>query len=97
MPVTANAPQSSEDELLNRFPQATITQSPPAPSITTQYHPFIEGLLKSLPAESEPWPIERRAKWLEAASNIFDLIYGGGTGNILIAVEPATGNGKGEP
>ena len=39
------------------------------------YHPFIEGLLETLPHPNEVWSIEGREKWLSAASNIFDLIY----------------------
>ena len=39
------------------------------------YHPFIEGLIKTLPKPETEWPIEARRKWLQAASNIFDLIY----------------------
>jgi hypothetical protein len=39
-------------------------------------HPLIEGLIKSLPKDPEqPWPIEKRAKWLRAAAQNFDLIY----------------------
>jgi hypothetical protein len=52
-------------------------------------HPFIEGLLKTLPDpdSGEEWPLERRVKWLQTAANIFDLIYKGEGG---IKVEPAT-------
>lgn len=39
------------------------------------YHPFIEGLLDSLPTPKSPWPIDARRKWLQTASGIFDLIY----------------------
>lgn len=39
------------------------------------YHPFIEGLLKTLPAAETAWEIDKRAKWLQAAANIFELIY----------------------
>ena len=39
------------------------------------YHPFIEGLLRALPEDDAQWAIEKRAKWLQAAANIFDLIY----------------------
>ena len=38
-------------------------------------HPFIEGLLKTLPEEGEDWPIKSRAKWLTLAANAFDMIY----------------------
>jgi len=41
------------------------------------YHPFIEGLLKTLPRVGEEWPIRDRAKWLKLAANAFDLIYKG--------------------
>ena len=40
-----------------------------------QYHPFIEGLLKTLPSAETQWPIEARKKWLLTAENIFGLIY----------------------
>ena len=38
-------------------------------------HPFIEGLLKTLPKPETNWPIAGRLKWLQAASHVFDLIY----------------------
>jgi len=52
-------------------------------------HPFIEGLLKTLPDpdSDEEWPLDKRVKWLQTAANIFDLIYKGEGG---IKVEPAT-------
>ncbi|MCA4920410.1 MAG: hypothetical protein ING82_13370 [Roseomonas sp.] len=40
-------------------------------------HPFIQGLLKTLPATGSQWPIKDRAKWLKLAANAFDLIYEG--------------------
>jgi hypothetical protein len=40
-------------------------------------HPFIEGLLRTLPEPETNWAVEGRAKWLQAAANIFDLIYKG--------------------
>ncbi|HEX4486154.1 MAG TPA: hypothetical protein VH088_07815 [Terriglobales bacterium] len=40
------------------------------------YHPFIQGLLKTLPKNPEDlWPLEKQAKWLQTASGFFDLIY----------------------
>jgi hypothetical protein len=41
----------------------------------TNYHPFIQGLLGTLPAANTQWPVEARKKWLQAAENIFGLIY----------------------
>ncbi len=46
-----------------------------APQRSKTYHPFIEGLLETLPRPNEVWRMEGREKWLSAASNIFDLIY----------------------
>ncbi|HKV05261.1 MAG TPA: hypothetical protein VJO53_09170 [Candidatus Acidoferrales bacterium] len=39
------------------------------------YHPFIQGLLQSLPEANTPWSTDARKKWLQAAENIFGLIY----------------------
>lgn len=40
-----------------------------------ELHPFIKGLLKKLPPPDSEWPNDKRAKWLQAAVNIFDLMY----------------------
>jgi hypothetical protein len=38
-------------------------------------HPFIQGLIKTLPAPDSPWPMDKRAQWLQAAVSVFNLIY----------------------
>jgi hypothetical protein len=43
-------------------------------------HPFIQGLLKTLPEPETEWSGPDRAKWLQTAANIFDLIYKGDGG-----------------
>lgn len=50
-------------------------------------HPFIEGLLLSLPKLGDPWVATDRAKWLQAAAAGFDLMYKGG-GPISITADP---------
>jgi hypothetical protein len=40
-----------------------------------ELHPFIKGLLRKLPPPDTEWTVEGRAKWLQAAVNIFDLMY----------------------
>lgn len=40
-------------------------------------HPFIQGLLETLPEPESDWSVAARAKWLQTAANIFDLIYKG--------------------
>jgi hypothetical protein len=42
-----------------------------------QYHPFIQGLLETLPEPGTLWTIEGRAAWLQAAAQNFTLIYKG--------------------
>lgn len=51
--------------------------APKKESETSKHHPFIQGLLDTLPAPQTNWAVEGRAKWLQAAANIFDLIYQG--------------------
>ena len=40
-------------------------------------HPFIQGLLETLPDTGSQWPMKDRAKWLKLAAHAFDLIYEG--------------------
>jgi hypothetical protein len=51
-------------------------------------HPFIKGLLLSLPEKlGEEWSVADRTKWLQTAADAFELMFRGG-GPIMIA--PAT-------
>jgi hypothetical protein len=47
-------------------------------------HPFIQGLLKTLPEPETEWQAPARVKWLQTAANIFDLIYKGDGGGIVV-------------
>jgi hypothetical protein len=58
------------------------------------YHSFVEGLLETMPEPGTVWTIEGRAAWLEAAANIFTLIYKG-EGRIAIQPVPAQRKDKG--
>ena len=40
-----------------------------------QLHPFVEGLIESLPNIGEPWSLGKRVQWLQAAISFFNLIY----------------------
>jgi hypothetical protein len=55
---------------------------------TSGLHPFIRGLLDTIPEPGTNWAMEGRAKWLQAAANIFDLMYKG-SGEITIVAKPA--------
>jgi hypothetical protein len=66
-----------------------LTPQQPIPSTgpdVTGFHPFIQGLLDTLPEPNTNWTVEGRAKWLQAAANIFDLIYKG-AGEISITAK----------
>lgn len=55
-------------------------------------HPFIQGLLNTLPEPETNWTMDGRAKWLQAAANIFDLMYKG-DGHITVKAEKSSGHG----
>ena len=40
-------------------------------------HPFVEGLLQTLPDPNTVWSVEGRVAWLKAAATCFDLMYQG--------------------
>lgn len=53
------------------------------------YHPFIQGLLQTLPEPQTPkaqWSVEERAIWLQTAASIFSLLYEG-KGKVKITTE----------
>lgn len=50
------------------------------------YHPFVEGLLQTMPEPGTLWAIEGRAAWLEAAANVFKLMYQG-DGKITVSAD----------
>lgn len=60
-------------------------QDEPEP-ISAANHPFIKGLLLSLPKLGEAWAAPDRVKWLQAAAAGFDLMYKGGS---PIRIDPA--------
>lgn len=55
-------------------------------------HPFIVGLLQTLPEPGTVWAIEGRAAWLEAAAMNFKLIYQG-DGKITVKADADKPNG----
>ena len=74
-----------------------VEDIPPKPQekpITNGFHPFIQGLLEKLPGADKKWTVEARAKWLQTAANIFDLMYVDEDGNGTILVEVKQGKDK---
>ncbi len=47
-------------------------------------HPFIQGLLQTLPKPDTVWPEAEREKWLTTAKQIFGLIYIEGTIDVTL-------------
>jgi len=47
---------------------------------SSKLHPFIQGLLQTLPKTETEWAVSARVKWLQTAANVFDLIYKGDGG-----------------
>jgi hypothetical protein len=78
-----NLPSAEENNGDEGNGRAAVESSTPE---TRRLHPFIRGLLESLPAPESNWTVEGRAKWLQAAANIFDLMYKG-SGEIHISVK----------
>lgn len=58
-------------------------------------HPFIDGLIQTLPAPNTPWSTKDRANWLNTAANIFKIIYQSeDSDDIVITVEKGKSNGE---
>ena len=55
--------------------------------LASQYDPLIEGLLQRLPAADSDWSMEARKRWLQAALNIFDVMYTDPDGKGYILIE----------
>lgn len=81
-------------------PGATPTEEPESPESKTPkggdgdgggagHHPFIQGLLQTLPEPDQEWPLENQVTWLETAAHIFGLIYKR-EGKIRIEAEPVS-------
>ena len=57
-------------------------------------HPFITGLIKTLPPADTDWPMDGRRKWLQAASHIFELIYKDSDSKGSLRIEVQKDSGK---
>jgi hypothetical protein len=90
---------SGDDRLIEPIIGHTLRQDRPAVDLPadeingypsgkpemTNLHPFIKGLLDTLPEPGTNWALEGRAKWLQAAAYNFDLMYKGGDGEIKVS------------
>ena len=70
-------------------PDTQETAATMAP-VRTGLNPFIEGLLSELPEKGEMWSIEEQGHWLQAAAQIFRILYKG-DGEITVTVKKTGG------
>ncbi len=84
MPGIASDPSGSSAEKKSGGNGDPPPPPPPPPPPDNDLHPFIQGLLKTLPKPETDWPTGGRVKWLQTAANIFDLIYTGEGGGIRV-------------
>ena len=75
-------------------PRLAIRAAPGSGRSYAPLHPFVQGLLDSLPEPETNWTVEGRAKWLQAAANIFDLMYKG-NGDISVTATSDTNKASG--
>lgn len=72
-------------QLGGKFVPKTLEDTPP------KMEPLIRGLIDKLPLPDTNWGLIDRAKWLNAAANIFDLMYGdSGDEGISVTLEGKT-------
>jgi hypothetical protein len=77
MPGVAYQPEAPGENGSERpEPESGGGGEPPS----SKLHPFIQGLLQTLPKTETEWAVSARVKWLQTAANIFDLIYKGDGG-----------------
>jgi len=94
-PVTGTTPASIVEELTRGVAPEVPVQPESVPFTFDMLpgrpaprglNPFIEGLLEELPPKGEAWSIEDQANWLQAAAQIFRILYKG-DGEIVVTVK----------
>lgn len=88
-PVTSPASAQVPDEGQVTKPSLINAEVAQVAATPIKMHPFIDGLLQTLPLAQTDWDSEGRAKWLRAAAQIFDLLYSGGDGDVVVEVKSA--------
>jgi hypothetical protein len=103
MPIISNGPTATADEEMQiaAEPSHVVPATAPASHrARRELDPFIEGLLERLPPslplpEKTAWSVSDRAKWLQAAAQIFDLIYEGNDGYVAVEFKNKSGGSAG--
>jgi hypothetical protein len=95
------APVSSAPVTLPRMssPDSTVDEQPGAGEDVDDLrgrHPLIVGLVRELPPEDEKFSGAKRKDWIQAATVIFNLVYGKAESEITADDEPAAHGQEGE-
>lgn len=96
MPAVAQRPDTKpiDDSVTpERKPDPEVRRGGGGGGEQDDLHPFVVGLLRTLPKPETDWPAAERTKWLRTAAGIFDLIYEGDDGGVIVVelkASPAT-------
>jgi len=90
MPITNNRVASDVEDspMTPEEAQPAVTQ----PSSPGNLHPFIAGLLQTLPAPESDWSVREQAKWHSTAAGIFALLYESGDGEVVVSTTSEKGS-----
>ncbi len=83
-PIKNEPPQKNEQDSQDNTQQSGSNNGGDGGGIV--YHPFITGLLQTLPPVGEEWSVEERMNWLNIANGVFKLLYKGGTEEIEVKI-----------
>jgi hypothetical protein len=96
--ISANdpPPKAKEEEERPPDPKVPLGGNDGGGGGEKKRHPFIEGLLETLPPAAigmpkTEWPLQERQEWLQTAAGIFNLIYKAGAedaGRNVVTVVP---------
>ena len=71
-------PDTLEQSVADRpATEVLVSRGGGSPIGNNTLHPFVQGLLQTMPEPGTLWNVEGRAAWLQTAANIFTLIYNG--------------------
>jgi hypothetical protein len=94
-PIIGGASRSDHSRpIIDNDADENNTGCPSGRPDVAKFHPFIQGLLESLPGPGTNWALEGRAKWLQAAAHNFDLMYKGADGEIKVIEVKTTERNK---
>ncbi len=78
--------QKSEESTILGDREPTAHEEIKPEKMARGLHPFVEGLLRTLPEPESAWSAPDRVKWLRTAAGIFDLIYNGSDRQIAVTL-----------